>query len=178
MATETKDICVRPSWEQLFMNIASQVAKRSTCLRIQTGALLVKDNRIISMGYNGSVPNGEHCSDYWLRFYDTVDQAKFPRFATFVDSAEFYHAHHEWSIAHEIHGEQNAILYAARNGISTQNSEMYTLYSPCINCAKVMVTAGVKKVFYSKHYKRDTRGVAFLERSEIPCVLIQQSDTL
>lgn len=163
---------VRPNWPNLFMNMAHTIAKRSTCLRIQTATLLVKDNRIISIGYNGSVPNAPHCCDYWYHDWKENHECKGITYKEFLDSKYFYDNHHEWSTIHEIHGEQNAILFASRNGISTQGSEMYTVYSPCINCAKVLITAGIKKIYYSKDYKRDRRGILFLESNNISCVQI------
>lgn len=163
----------RPSWPKKFMKIAYEVAEMSTCARLQTGALLIKDKRIISMGYNGSVPGGDHCCDYWYNAWQT-DPLFTEEFTweMYLQSRDFAECHHTWSTKNEIHGEQNAILYASRNGIATKDSEMYTVYSPCINCAKVMITAGVNRVFYSKHYKRDRTGLEFLQSNNVDCVQI------
>lgn len=155
-----------PSWQETFMTIAETVSKRSKCLRMKTGALLVKDKRIISIGYNGTVPNDVNCVEYWKSYkeekYSGMDWGEF------VEN-KLPEMHHDWSVVNEIHGEQNAILFAGKQGISTNNTELYTLYSPCINCAKVIITAGISEVYYNKLYKRDTRGIDFLEKRGVKC---------
>jgi dCMP deaminase len=134
---------------------------------MKTGALLVKDNRVISMGYNGTIPGAQHCDDYWIKYWNTHHQdIPFDVFKSTI----FRELHHEWATVNEIHGEQNAILYAAKMGISTENTEMYSLYSPCINCAKVIITAGITKVYYKMNYKRDTRGKDFLTEKGVKCI--------
>jgi len=167
--TETKEIIdlTRPSWQETFMTMAETVARRSTCSKMKTGALLVRDNRVISMGYNGTIPGAKHCCDYWTSVY-TNGYASRMSSKEFLENV-FPQAHHDWATVNEIHGEQNAILYAAKQGISTENTEMYSLYSPCINCAKVIITAGIKKVYYRHNYRRDTRGRDFLRAKGIPC---------
>lgn len=168
----------RPSWEQHFMAHAVLTAKRSTCLRMQTGAVLVKDNRIISEGYNGVVSGAQHCSDYWKKFvndkwYDqNCDDQK--KFYEFLRSEEFSKLHHEWATENELHGEQNAILYACKRGIKTNNADLYTVYAPCIQCAKVIATAGIKKVYYQLQYARDTQGIGlqFLRRNNISVYMV------
>ena len=156
----------RPSWEHHFMSHANLAAKRSTCLRLQTGAVLVKDNRIISEGYNGVVSGAQHCCDYWKQF---VNSEGIKSIDDFVQSETFSHLHHEWATDNELHGEQNAILYACKRGIKTNNADLYTVYAPCIHCAKVIVTAGIKRVYYQVRYSRDTKaaGLAFLMRNTV-----------
>ncbi len=173
----------RPEWKPIFMTTAHLIAQRSTCLKLKTGALLVKDNRIISIGYNGSVPKGEHCCDYWKKYYgiwyfNEEFNEKYPIFGSFLESLDFSEKHHEWATINEIHGEQNAILYASKNGISTKDSEMYSVYSPCINCAKVIITSGITKVYFSKHYKRDVKGIKFLVDNGIKCEQVPFDDIL
>lgn len=170
MSTEEKYHHVRPSWPKKFMKIAYEVAEMSTCARLQTGALLIKDKRIISMGYNGSVPGARHCWDIWHETWENGNsESENCSWDEFLQTTEFREGHHRWSTKHEIHGEQNAILYASKNGISTKDSEMYTVYSPCINCAKVMITAGITKVYYAENYHRDTSGLDFLQENGIIC---------
>lgn len=160
----------RLSWHEYFMEHAKLAAKRSTCIRIQTGSVLVRDNRIISEGYNGTVSGAEHCCDYaqkqywWEGFIDSEY-----KFEDYIKSEEFYKSHHEWSNVNEIHGEQNAILYACRKGIKTNNADLYTVYGPCIICAKVIVTAGIKKVYFCEYYDRDTQkqGLKFLLKNQV-----------
>lgn len=164
----------RPEWNKLFMNITELVSQRSTCVRIQTASLIVRDKRIISMGYNGVVSGAEHCSDHWKKNYDSeFGDEVVPSYTDFLKSQIFCDLHHEWSVHHELHGEQNAILYSCKNGISTKDTTMYTLYAPCINCAKVIVTAGIIKVFYKEEYGRDPVGLIFLRENNVTCEKIK-----
>jgi dCMP deaminase len=155
------------------MKIAYQVSQRSTCSRMKTGALIIKDNRIISMGYNGVVPGAKHCCEYWNEIYEEKFKDKMSK--KDFEEKIFAKEHHNWSIINEIHGEQNAILYACREGIATKNTDMYSLYSPCINCAKVIKTAGIRNVYYTEVYKRDQRGIDFLEDNGVNCIYLNIS---
>lgn len=155
----------RSSWDHFFMQHAQLTSTRSTCIRMKTGAVLVKGRRIISTGYNGTVSGAPHCCDYWESHCTTNGHDP----VSFFASGEFSEQHHKWSTNNEIHGEQNCILFAARAGIATDGCSMYTLYSPCINCAKVIVAAGITHVYYHKLYPRDTNrdGLVFLEQHGI-----------
>lgn len=125
----TKTADYRPGWDDYFMAIARVVATRSTCDRLRAGAVLVKDNRIISTGYNGSPPGLPHCDDVG-------------------------HMMEEGHCVRTVHGEHNAILQAAViPGASTAGSTLYTKYIPCIHCCKYVVAAGVKRVVYAKIYR-------------------------
>jgi dCMP deaminase len=149
----------RPKWDNTFMDICEVMSKRSTCLRIQTASIIVKNNVIISVGYNGVAPGQEHCQDYWFEKFIDI---KMNSFEEFIKSDYFYNEHHKWSNNNELHGEMNAILFAGKNGISLDGGELYTIYSPCINCAKAILTSGIKKVVYKKLYKRSDEGIIFL----------------
>ncbi len=146
---------MRPSWEQIFVQITELIAKRSTCIRLQVGAIIVKENRIISMGFNGSTSGAEHCCD----IFKNVN----------ITSKEFYDDHGKFSIYKEVHAEENAIAFAAKNGMSTNGCNMYVSYTPCINCAKLCLSAGIKSVYYIKPYDRDMSGKTFLEANGIVC---------
>lgn len=162
----------RPIWDQTFLTIAQEVSKRSTCSRMKAGAIIIKDNRIISMGYNGSAPGSKHCEDYWIDYWmgDESLQKKFwGMYSDFIQSEEFYSLHHEWSVCNEIHAEQNAILFAAKNGIKTDNSTLYVTHSPCIDCAKSISQSGIKKVVFNSKYDRSTQGLEFLQQVGIEC---------
>lgn len=119
----------RPSWDDYFMAITRIVATRSTCDRLEAGAVLVKNRRIISTGYNGSPPGLPHCNDVG-------------------------HLMEEGHCVRTIHGEHNAILQAANMpGASTEGSTLYVKYTPCIHCAKYVVAAGIKRVVLGKVYR-------------------------
>lgn len=125
----------RPSWDEYFMSIAGKVSERSTCLRRQIGAVVVRDKRILSTGYNG-VPSGiEHClTRGCLR--DKLD----------IPSGE----RHE--LCRGIHAEQNAVIQAARHGISIDGSTVYSTTQPCIMCAKILINAGIAEIVYAGDY--------------------------
>lgn len=121
---------IRPSWDDYFMAIARIVATRSTCDRLRAGAVLVKNKRIISTGYNGSPPGLPHCDD------------------------EAGHLMEEGHCVRTIHAEHNAILQAAAvSGQPTEGATLYALYSPCIHCAKYVVAAGIKRVVIGAIYR-------------------------
>jgi dCMP deaminase len=128
----------RPSWDQYFMDITRLVATRSTCMRRQVGAILVKDRNILATGYNG-VPSGiSHC-----------DVVGCLRERLKVPSGE----RHE--LCRGLHAEQNAIIQAARHGINIDNSTLYCTTMPCIICTKMLINAGITTVVYAEGYADD-----------------------
>ena len=125
----------RPSWEEYFMDIAKLVAKRSTCLRRQVGAVVVKDKNILATGYNGTPSGITHCSETGcLR-----EQLKIP-------SGE----RHE--LCRGLHAEQNVIVQAAKHGINIEGATLFCTNSPCIICSKMIINAGVKEIVYLDGY--------------------------
>ena len=144
----------RPSSDDYFMEIASVVAKRSTCLRNQVGALFVKNKRILSTGYNGAPSGLEHC--------DTVGCAR-----EGVASG----THHE--LCRAVHAEQNAIIQAALHGISIEGATLYCTHQPCILCAKMMINARVTKVVYQLSYP-DGTALDFLRQAGIEVVRVKE----
>ncbi|MCK9441655.1 MAG: dCMP deaminase family protein [Methanothrix sp.] len=137
----------RPSSDDYFMEIASVVAKRSTCLRNQVGALFVKNKRILTTGYNGAPSGLEHC--------DVVGCAR-----EGVASG----TRHE--LCRAVHAEQNAIIQAALHGISIEGATLYCTHQPCILCAKMMINARVIKVVYRQSYP-DGTALDFLQQAGI-----------
>lgn len=125
----------RPSWEEYFMDIARLVARRSTCLRRQVGAVMVKEKNILATGYNGTPSGITHCSETGcLR-----EQLKVP-------SGE----RHE--LCRGLHAEQNAIIQAARHGVNISGATLYCTNSPCIICSKMLINAGICRVVYLDGY--------------------------
>jgi len=125
----------RPSWETYFMDIAQLVAKRSTCLRRSVGAVVVKDKRVLSTGYNGAPMNVAHC-----RVTGCIrEQMKIP-------SGE----RHE--LCRGIHAEQNAIIQAAYHGVSIKESALFCTNLPCSICAKMIINAGIQTIYYLSGY--------------------------
>lgn len=125
----------RPSWDEYFMSIAETTATRSTCLRHRVGAILVSDRRILSTGYNGAPRGMVHC----LEIGCLRDKLKIPS-----------GKNHE--LCRAVHAEQNVVIQAARHGISTVGSDLYTTLLPCAVCNKILVNAGVKRIVYQTDY--------------------------
>ena len=131
----------RVSWAEYFMNIANEVATRSTCNRKAVGAVIVRGKTILSTGYNGSIKGADHCDD----------------------------AGHEMENDHcvrTIHAEANAIVQAARHGIRIENSEIYVTASPCYDCFKMIANAGINKIYFGEFY-RDERIIELAEKLDI-----------
>lgn len=125
----------RPSWDDYFMDIAALVARRSTCLRRNVGAVLVRDRRILATGYNGAPSGMSHCSEAGcLR-----DRLQIP-------SGE----RHE--LCRGLHAEQNSVIQAALHGVSIKGSHLYCTNHPCIICAKMIINAGIVKITFRQGY--------------------------
>jgi dCMP deaminase len=125
----------RPSWQEYFADITRMVSSRSTCTRRRVGAILVKNKRILATGYNGAPSGVPHCLDVGcLR-----EQMGIP-------SGE----RHE--LCRGLHAEQNAILQAAHHGVSIDGADLYCTNLPCIICSKMIINAGIKKVYYLDGY--------------------------
>jgi len=139
----------RPSWDEYFMMLANAVASRSTCIRRKVGAVIVKDKRILSTGYNG-VPTGiAHCT-----------QVGCLREQMGVPSGQ----RHE--ICRGLHAEQNAIIQAARYGVNISGSSIYINTQPCVVCAKMLINAGVTEIIYQNPYP-DELSLKMLEEAGI-----------
>lgn len=149
---------MRISKPEMYMRIAHIVAQRSTCVRINVGAVIVKDGRVISVGYNGSTPSAEHCDLHFRKIYEDIKHAH-GTYEDYIKSGSFRDLHHDWAMENECHAEMNAILFAAKTGIPTSETEMYTTYSPCVICAKMIIQSGIKKLFYYREYDRDIKEV-------------------
>lgn len=139
----------RPEFDDIFMELAVNLAKRSHCIKRHVGAVLTKDTRIISIGYNGP-PSGTHnCDIEW-------PEKGCPR-----DS--------KGSCSLALHAEQNAILYAVKNKTDVEGATLFVTLSPCIACARIIYTMKIKKVVYLKSYAEykgipTDEGVDFLRR--------------
>lgn len=168
---KNNELLSRPNWHKTFKKLVETWAERSTCLRLKTAAILVRENRSISVGYNGVNSKKEHCSDYWFKFWKEKFTDDFQTFDNFIKSDLFYDLHHKRSVYNEIHAEMNALLYAAKEGIKTNDTILYTLYSPCIHCAKSILAAGIIKVYYIKKYDRLSvnKGIEYLKENNVVC---------
>lgn len=125
----------RPSWTQYFMDITELVSKRSTCTRRAVGAVLVKDKRVLATGYNGAPSGIRHCAETGCL-----------REQRGVPSGE----RHE--LCRGAHAEQNAIVQAAQYGVPINGATLFCTNLPCSICAKLLINAGVKKIYYKSGY--------------------------
>ena len=131
----SKPLAERPSWDEYFQTITREVAARSTCLRRHVGAIIVKDKRILATGYNGAPTGLEHCiTRGCLR-----EQLGIP-------SGE------KQELCRAAHAEQNAVIQAARYGVSIDGSTVYCTNQPCVQCAKILINAGVKEIVFENSY--------------------------
>ncbi|HLC74330.1 MAG TPA: cytidine/deoxycytidylate deaminase family protein [Candidatus Nanoarchaeia archaeon] len=132
----------RPSWDEYFMNIADVVKLRCTCLSASKGAVLVKDKRIISTGYNGSPRGIKHCNQGGCVRCTQRHLGK-------LKSGNYS----EPCVC--CHSEENAIVQAAVHGISTEGATLFTTFTPCVNCAKMIINAGIREVVAKIEYPDD-----------------------
>lgn len=133
--TSSEFKATRPTWDQYFMGIAKVVASRSNCMKRQVAALIIKDKRIISTGYNGSPRGTRNCNEGGCA-----------RCNSFADSGT------KLDECVCSHGEENSIVQAAYHGIAIKGSTLYTTFSPCLTCTKMIINAGIVEVVYNEAY--------------------------
>ncbi len=149
----------RPDWHTYFMDITKLVARRSTCLRRAVGAIVVKDKRILSTGYNGAPAGIPHCVETGcLR-----QQLKVP-------SGE----RHE--LCRGIHAEQNAIIQAAYHGVSIAGASLYCTNQPCSICTKMIINAGIKTIYYQDGYA-DPLSLQMLTEADVALIKLGEKES-
>ena len=146
---------MRPSFDDIYMDLASNLAERSHCVKIKVGAVLTKDTRIVSLGYNGP-PAGTHNCD-----------EEFPDTGCPRDS--------KGGCSLALHAEQNAIIYASKNNVPLENCSIYVTLAPCLSCARIIYASGIRKVIYLNSYAEykgigTEEGVDFLNRFGVEVV--------
>lgn len=142
----------RPGWDEYFLQLADLVATRSTCMRRQVGAVLVRNERIISTGYNGAPRGLRHCFDTGCLREEQL-----------IPSGQRY------ELCRGVHAEQNAIINAAFYGIATQDSVIYCTNQPCIICARMIINAGIIKVVHRGNFD-DTLALELMEEAGITVI--------
>jgi dCMP deaminase len=153
-----KESAERPTWDEYFISIANLVKQRSTCLRRQVGAIIVKDRRILTTGYNGAPRGLKHCSEVGcLREKRGVEPGE----------------RHE--LCRGIHAEQNAIIQAAAFGVSVGDAVLYCTHFPCILCTKMIINAGIRKIVVEQHYP-DMLSRSLLEEARVEVSVMHSSN--
>ena len=153
------DCSNRPSWDRYFMDIAEVASRRSNCSRRRVAAVIVRDHRVISTGYNGTPRGVRNCCDGGC-----------PRCASDVPSGT---AISECLCSH---GEENAIVQAAYNGIMLKGATLYTTFSPCLLCAKMIINAGIVEVVYHQHYTIDDVSMKLLNEAGVKVRSVDEGD--
>ena len=166
---------MKPKFEQLYMTIANTVARMSSAQRLQVGAIVVKDDRVISMGYNG-MPSGwdNTCentvyvldeevmgTDMVALGYTQTEKGNWTKLKTKPEV---------------LHAETNAIAKLARSSESGLDSDLFVTHSPCLDCAKIIYQSGIRRVYYSSSY-RDNSGLDFLQKSGVQVVQLPATES-
>lgn len=131
----------RPSWDDYFMQITFQVAKRSTCPRAEVGAVIVRDKRILTTGYNGAPTGLPHCTEAGCLMLNG-------------------------HCVRTLHAEQNAIIQGALHGVDVSGATIYVTHQPCLVCSKMIINAGIQRVVYAGDYP-DEIARGFLEEARL-----------
>jgi dCMP deaminase len=126
----------RPTWDDYFINLAFVIAKRGTCKRLDVGAIIVKNKRILTTGYSGAPAGLPHCLEVGCLIQKSLKED-----GTVKENC-----------LRTTHAEQNAIVQAALHGVNIENSIIYVTTEPCLNCAKMIINAGIKKVVAAQQY--------------------------
>jgi dCMP deaminase len=139
----------RPSFDDIYMDLAQNLAQKSHCVKIKVGAVLSKDTRIVSLGYNGPPAGTHNCDQEWPGHGCARDR--------------------KGSCSLALHAEENAILYAAKNKVNLEGATLYVTLSPCLSCARTIYTMGIKKVYFLNSYAKYKglevdEGVEFLRK--------------
>jgi dCMP deaminase len=132
----------RPTWDEYFLMMAKLASTRSTCLAFPVGAVIVKDRQLLATGYNGSPSGSSHCTSQGFCYPDLSScnvSSSLP--------------------SRSVHAESNAIAQAAKHGISTQSSSIYVTLEPCLSCLKLIISAGIKTVFYETPFNAGEKAI-------------------
>ncbi len=140
----------RPDWDDYFMEIAKVVGRRSNCMKRQVAAVIVKDERIIATGYNGTPRGAKNCNEGGCPRCNGLAQA-----GSALDECLCNHA------------EENAVAQAAYHGISIKGASIYCTFSPCLRCTKLLINSGVKEVIYNARYDIDEQSLALLAECKV-----------
>ena len=145
----------RPSWDIYFMKIAEDISARSTCIRRQVGAVIIKDKRILSTGYNGAPTKISHCTEEnCLRTIHNIPSGE----------------RHE--LCRGLHAEQNAIIQAAYYGISINGAKIYSTHQPCSICTKMLINSGIKTFIY-RHPYNDSLSEEMTKEAGIELIIME-----
>lgn len=141
----------RIPWNQYFMSQSLLISTRSSCTRLSVGAVVVRDRRVISAGYNGSVSGDLHCSDVGCKIIDG-------------------------HCVRTVHAEVNALLQCAKFGVMSEGADIYVTHFPCLQCSKVIIQAGIKNLYYLHDYNNNKYAIELLKHSNIQIKKVNLAD--
>jgi len=148
----------RPSWDEYFIGMANYVGSRATCDRGRSGCVIVRDKRVISTGYVGSPPGLPHCDEVGHEMHKVINE----------DGSESLHC------VRTAHAEQNAIAQAARFGVPLEGATLYCKMVICYTCAKLIITAGIKRVVAQNDYHVSKRSKEILKKAGVKLEIINK----
>jgi dCMP deaminase len=152
------EVHLRPSWDEYFIGMANYVGTRATCDRGRSGCVIVRDKRVISTGYVGSPPGLPHCDEVGHDMHKVINE----------DGTESQHC------IRTAHAEQNAIVQAARFGVSLDGSTMYCRMVVCHVCAKMIISAGIKRVVAERDYHASERSKEMLKKAGVKLEILNK----
>lgn len=167
-------------YKPIYTSALESYKELSTCARLKVSAILVKDGRILSMGYNGTAPGQPHCCDRFIRIGDRYyigEYAPPAEMAQYeVSKEEWFAEHHKFSEHHEVHAEMNCIAFAIKNRIDVSGCDLIISISPCIQCAKLIAAVGIKNVYYVDDYDRNpSDGLKYLIANGVACCKLEDA---
>lgn len=159
------------TWNDIFMNFCIMLRNRSLCLKYKTSCIITYGTQIISIGYNGTLSGKIECSEYWTQYWEK--NITDITLENWLKTDEFKNLHSKWSCINEIHAEINALNWISKRNI-TNSYAIYTYYSPCEQCAKSILSYGIKTLYYHKLYSGRTRSdenvLEYLKNNGINCI--------
>lgn len=175
-----------PKFSKLYRGTLQILQSYSTCSRLKVAAILVKDNKIISNGYNGTASGEPHCCDIFPqkaidRFFKRAGKLELTDSITSreveeISYQEYLDLHKIFSDKYEIHAEDNCLSIAVQEGIDLHRAIIYCTYSPCINCAKLIYYSGVKEVYFIHGYDRSISGIEYLRDHGVTVMSLDEAD--
>ncbi|BAZ82478.1 MAG: dCMP deaminase family protein [Sphaerospermopsis sp.] len=154
----------RPTWDEYFLMLAKLAATRSTCLAFPVGAVIVKNKQVVATGYNGSPSGSAHC---------TTQGYCYPGLSS-CDASKILPSR-------AVHAEANAIAQAAKYGISTEGASIYVTLEPCLSCLKLIISAGIKEVFYETSFNSGEKALvrdSFIKEGLVKIKQVQLSEVI
>ncbi len=148
----------RPSWDEYFIGMANYIGTRATCDRGRSGCVIVRDKRVISAGYVGSPPGLPHCDEVGHDMHTVTNE----------DGTKSEHC------IRTIHAEQNAMIQAARFGVALEDSTLYSKMVLCHVCAKMAITAGIKRIVSEQDYHASGRSKEMFKKAGVELVIINK----